>query len=128
MSQEDIDATPSKTYFFGTSILDGKESILAEELENLPADIVNEVIENYKEFIKFFFKLNEKMSFAQYFGIEDNGALAKYEEVLIEDAEQDFATVLGERLKDFQQKDSFEDSLFFYPLSGGIFRLAAFIS
>lgn len=128
MSQEDIDATPSKAYFFGTSILDGKESILAEELENLPADIVNEVIENYKEFIKFFFKLNEKMSFAQYFGIEDNGAFAKYEEVLIEDAEQDFATVLGERLKDFQQKDSFEDSLFFYPLSGGIFRLAAFIS
>lgn len=108
--------------------MDGKESILAEELENLPADIVNEVIENYKEFIKFFFKLNEKMSFAQYFGIEDNGAFAKYEEVLIEDAEQDFATVLGERLKDFQQKDSFEDSLFFYPLSGGIFRLAAFIS
>mgnify|MGYP006805757901 CR=1 FL=1 len=71
---------------------------------------------------------NEKMSFAQYFGIEDNGAFTRYEEVLTEDAEQDFATVLVERLKDFQQKDSFEDSLFFYPLSGGIFRLAAFIS
>lgn len=128
MSKTDIEATPSKSYFFGTSILDNKETILAEELKDLPNDIVKEVIDNYKQFIKFFFKLNKKMSFAQYFGIEDNGTFIKYEQILTEDAEQDFATVLYERLKDFQNADSFEDSLFFYPLSGGIFRLAAFIS
>ena len=128
MGAADIASAPSKAYFFGSSILDGEDIILAEELKRLNQSDVKEVIDNYKDFIKFFFNLNKKMSFAQYFGIEDNGSFGKFAEILIQDAEQDFATVLEERLKDFQDSDSFEDSLFFYPLSGGIFRLAAYIS
>lgn len=128
MTATDIASTPSKAYFFGSSLLDSKDYILAEELREIDSLFVKEVIDNYKEFVKFFFNLNKKMSFAQYFGIEDNGLFEKFEEILIEDAEQDFATVLEERLKDFQDSDSFEDTLFFYPLSGGMFRLAAYIS
>ena len=128
MNQADIDTTPVKSYYFGSSIFDKKNNISAGELRELDNKTIKEVIKGYEDFIKFFFNLNKKMSFAQYFGIEDNGSFEKFEKVLVGDAEQDFATVLEERLKDFQEADPFEDSLFFYPLSGGLFRLAAFIS
>lgn len=128
MTAKDIESTPSKAYFFGASELDRKNNMTAEELRTLQPTVIREVIDNYKEFVHFFFNLNKKMSFAQYFGIEDNGSFEKLAQILTDDAEQDFATVLEERLKDFQDSDSFEDSLFFYPLSGGIFRLAAYIS
>lgn len=128
MSQADIEATPVKSYFFGSSIFDKRNNISAGELKELDDEVREEVIKGYKDFIQFFFNLNKKMSYAQYFGIEDNGSFEQFEKVLVGDAEQDFATVLEERLKDFQDADPFEDSLFFYPLSGGLFRLAAFIS
>ena len=57
-----------------------------------------------------------------------NGVFKRFESVLTEFADQDFSTVLEERLKDFEDSDGFEDSLFFYPLTGGIFRLAQYIS
>ena len=128
MTAGDIDINPTKAYFFGTATLDSKETIRAEELKEINSTVVQEVVANYNEFIRFFFALNKRMSFAQYFGIEDNGSFNKFAAILTENAEQDFATVLEERLKDFQDADSFEDSLFFYPLAGGIFRLAAYIS
>ena len=127
MTEDDIDETPKKAYFYGSEKLDSHESVLASEL-NSPDELVGEIVNNYKSFIKFFFDLNKSFSYAQYFGIEDNGSFEKYSKVLTEYAEQDFATVLEERMKDFQESDSFEDSLFFYPLSGGLFRLAAYIS
>ena len=128
MSEEDIAATPVQSYYFGSSIFDERNNISAGELKEVEEKVRKEVIEGYEDFIKFFFNLNNKMSFAQYFGTEGSGSFKKYEEVLTSDAEQDFATVLEERLKDFQDSDPFEDSLFFYPLWGGIFRLAAYIS
>ena len=127
MTEADIDDTPRKAYFYGATKLDSIESILASDLNN-PDIFVDEIVNNYKSFVKFFFGINRKFSFAQYFGIEDNGSFERYYNVLTEYAEQDFATVLEERMKDFQESDSFEDSLFFYPLSGGLFRLAAYIS
>ena len=128
MTKADIDNTPEKQFYFGTSILDNRDEISAGDIQGLVRDILPDVVANYKRFIEFFFSLNSKMSFAQYFGIEDNGLFKQYEDVLLEYADQDFTTVLEERLKDFQETDSFEDSMFFYPLSGGIFRLAQFIS
>lgn len=127
MSQTNIDETPSKEYYFGSKSLDAKNVIYASEL-NSSNTYSEEVLENYKEFIKFFFSLNKEFSFARYFGIEDNGAFDSYAKVLQDFAEQDFKTVLEERINDFQESDPFEDSLFFYPIIGGLFRLAAFIS
>ena len=128
MTKADIDNTPGKQFYFGTAILDDRDEISAGNIQGLASEILPDVIANYERFIKFFFSLNSKMSFAQYFGIEDNGLFKQYEEVLLEYADQDFTTVLEERLKDFQETDNFEDSMFFYPLSGGIFRLAKYIS
>lgn len=127
MSEDDIDQTPKKEYYYGSTKLDSMESFPASEL-NDSDEYAKEIVNNYKIFIDFFFDLNKKFSFAQHFGIEDNGAFDKYTKILTDYAEQDFATVLEERKKDFQDTDDFEDSLFFYPLSGGLFRLAAYIA
>lgn len=128
MSDADIEETPEKRYYFGASLVDDKDVIKRGELESISSQVMDEVVKNYKQFIQFFFKLNDKVSFAKYFGIEDNGSFKKFAKVLTEFAEQDFSTVLEERMKDFQETDDFEDSMFFYPLHGGIFRLAQFIS
>ena len=128
MTQEDINVEPSKEYFFGSSSLDSKKTIKAQEGELSAENVVKEVLNLYSSFINFFFKLNESVSFAQYFGIEDNGSFEEYKRILTEHAEEDFATVLEDRLTDFQDTDDFEDSLFFYPLCGGIFRLAQYIA
>ena len=128
MAKADIDNTPEKQFYFGISVLDDRDEISAGDIQGLVKEILPDVVANYERFIKFFFSLNSKISFAQYFGIEDNGLFKQYEDILLEYADQDFTTVLEERLKDFQETDSFEDSMFFYPLSGGIFRLAQFIS
>lgn len=129
MSQIDIDSTPGKQYYFGAAILDDDNNLIrTEALRQMSKDLMNQVVSGYKEFIKFFFSLNKEFSFAQYFGIEDNGVFKRFESVLTEFADQDFSTVLEERLKDFEDSDGFEDSLFFYPLTGGIFRLAQYIS
>ena len=128
MSKSDIDAAPSKQYYFGTDILDNQESFKAGALKNITPQLMQQVVNNYKTFIKFFFALDRKMSFSKHFGIKDDGLFEEFEQVLVEYADQDFTTVLEERLNDFQENDDFEDSLFFYPLSGGIFRLAQYIS
>lgn len=128
MSREDIETTPSKQYYFGTNILDEQEKFNAGMLKEIIPQLMPQVVSNYKKFIKFFFALDTRMSFAQYFGIKDDGLFKDFEQVLTEYADQDFTTVLEERLNDFQENDDFEDSLFFYPLSGGIFRLAQYIS
>lgn len=128
MTNDDIEATPSKQFYFGSPILDDKDFITASEVGELSDSVLKELVENYNEFINFFFNLSEKMSFAEFFGIEDNGSFEKYKEVLTDYAEQDCKTVLDERLKDFQDNDNFEDSIFFYPISGGIARLAKYIS
>ena len=128
MTFADINIEPSKEYFFGSSSLDDKNKINAQEGILSAGNVVKEVLTLYSSFIEFFFKLNESVSFAQYFGIEDNGSFEEYKKILTEHAEEDFATVLEDRLKDFQETDDFEDSLFFYPLCGGIFRLAQYIA
>lgn len=128
MSAEEIAVTPSKEYFYGAESLDNELKIFANE-ENLSKKlVVEEVLDSYYKFIDFFFELNNDVSYSQYFGIEDNGNFNDYKRILKEHAEEDFATVLEDRLKDFQEADVFEDSLFFYPLCGGIFRLAQYIA
>lgn len=128
MTSSEIAVEPSKEYFFGAASLDQKTSIHAEENILAAEGVVKEILESYHNFIEFFFDLNKEISFAQYFGIEDNGQFEEYKEILKSHAEEDFATVLEDRLKDFQDTDNFEDSLFFYPLCGGIFRLAQYIA
>lgn len=129
MNQTDIDSIPGKQYYFGASILDDENNLIrTEAVRHMSTDIMTQVVSGYKEFVKFFFSLNKEFSFAQYFGIEDNGVFKRFESELTKYADEDFSTVLEERLKDFEDADGFEDSLFFYPLNGGIFRLAQYIS
>lgn len=128
MPKADTSLTPDKQYYFGTDILDSVDNITAGALRDKVPQLMEQVVKNYKEFIRFFFSLDNKMSFAKYFGIEDNGLFEEFKTVLLEYADQDFTTVLEDRLNDFQDNEDFEDSMFFYPLSGGIFRLAQFIS
>lgn len=94
-------------------------------------DIVEkEVINEYTNFIDFFFSMNDNKAcrFYDKFGIE-NSDFATYKTILTEYAAEDLNTVIDARRKELKEDDSeINDSLFFYPLSGGINRLSNYIA
>ena len=102
----------------------------SKEFSQITAEVEGEVIKSYKDFISFFFSMEKygDFKFNNLFGI-DNRNFTEYKRILTENAEEDLSTVLETRKKELKEKDSeINDSLFFYPLSGGINRLAYYIS
>ena len=89
-----------------------------------------EVLDDYLRFVEFFFHLNDKYSFAKYFGVANEREFADFRNILTEKAEQDFNKVLAARRDDMEGEENPEinDSLFFIPLTGGISRLAYHIA
>ncbi len=71
---------------------------------------------------------NKACRFYDKFGIE-NSDFATYKTILTEYAAEDLNTVIDARRKELKEDDSeINDSLFFYPLSGGINRLSNYIA
>lgn len=97
---------------------------------NISDVVESEVIESYNKFIDFFFSMNniKECKFYDNFGIE-NSNFNKYKDILKEYAAEDLSTVLEARKKELKDDDSeINDSLFFYPLFGGINRLSNYIA
>jgi hypothetical protein len=126
-SDTDIDVSELKFNFNGSSSLDRLDTSSYDDVDNV---VKNDVISFYNDFINYFFALNAKLSFADYFGIDTQKSFSKYKEVLMEKASQDFSTVLSSRRENLAGQDhpDLNDSLFFFPLTGGINRLAYYIA
>ena len=89
-----------------------------------------EVLKAYLDFVDYFFRLNEKFSFAKYFGVSNEREFKQFRTVLTEKAEQDFNKAMESRADEMADEENPEikDSLFFIPLTGGISRLADHIA
>lgn len=90
---------------------------------------VSEVVDFYERFIDYFFGLNARFSFEKNFGIDTQKSFADYRNLLLEHAHEDTAAMLEKRKSESNDPETeLEDSMFFFPLAGGLNRLAAFIS
>ena len=79
--------------------------------------------------MNYFFDLNSKFSFEKKFGINTQRNFDQYKEILLEHAPEDLASVLDLRKTERNDPDAeLEDSLFFFPLAGGLNRLSYYIS
>ena len=98
-------------------------------LRNVDAKAASEVMRFYEGFVNYFFALNAKFSFEKKFGIQTQKDFARYKEILLEHAQEDLAAVIDLRRTEHDDPDAeLEDSLFFFPMAGGINRLTAFIA
>lgn len=98
-------------------------------LKDVDAAAIKEVITFYNKFIEYFFELNSKFSFEKKFGINTQRNFDDYKEILLEHAQEDLASVLDVRRAERNDPDAeLEDSTFFFPLAGGLNRLAYYIS
>ena len=103
----------------------GKQHFLRDVNEVAAA----EVMDYYHKFIDYFFSLNAKFSFEKKFGIQTQKDFETYKKILLEHAREDLAAVLDVRRSEHDDPDAeLEDSLFFFPLAGGLNRLTAFIA
>lgn len=98
-------------------------------LRDVDESASEEVMQFYHKFIEYFFSLNAKFSFEKKFGIQTQKDFEKYKEILLEHAREDLAAVLDVRRSEHDDPDAeLEDSLFFYPMAGGLNRLSSFIA
>ncbi len=90
----------------------------------------DEVLAGYGAFVDYFFSLNQKYSFAKYFGVSNEREFSLFRTILTEKAEQDFNKAIEARRDSMTDEENPElkDSLFFIPLTGGISRLALHIA
>lgn len=129
MINEDFEInTPQLKYnISGSKTFDSGNKVFGRVNET----VMREVQQSYIEFVNFFFKLDGKKGFRykDAFGL-DSQNFSKYRQELLEHADEDIASVLDARLKEANNDSNAEvdDSLFFFPLAGGINRLAYFIS
>lgn len=98
-------------------------------LRDIDQTVMSEVMDFYNKFISYFFSLNGRYSFEKKFGIKTQKDFPKYRELLLEHAQEDLAAVLDVRREERNDPDAeLEDSLFFFPLAGGLNRLTSFIA
>lgn len=113
-----------KTVLLGTS-----EDILIPETpknyKNLNASVENSIVEEYENFIDWVFNLNKELSFKNYFGINPSH-LDTYRMFLKENVLDDLKSGIAEKMKelDGDHEVNLEETLFFYPLIGGLNNLA----
>ena len=99
------------------------------KVRDVDAEAIGEVLNFYKKFVNYFFDLNSKFSFEKKFGINTQRNFDQYKEILLEHAPEDLASVLDLRKTERNDPDAeLEDSLFFFPLAGGLNRLSYYIS
>jgi len=83
------------------------------------------VIREYNNFLDLFFSLNTDFNFTNNFGVNPL-QLEKCKEILTEDAMEFLKSGIENKLKDLNGNENIdlEETLFFYPLIGGLNRLA----
>ncbi len=110
-------------------LLGSKEEILipntSKSYNQIDSRIENDVIEEYNNFVDWFFSLNKELSFKNNFGINQTH-LEAYKECLKENALDNLKIALQEKKKELKGDldENIEETLFFYPLIGGINHLA----
>lgn len=110
-------------------LLGSKEEILipntSKSYNQIDSKIENDVIEEYNNFIDWFFTLNKELSFKNNFGINQTH-LEAYKECLKENALDNLKIALQEKKKELKGDldENIDETLFFYPLIGGINHLA----
>ena len=110
-------------------LLGSTEEILiphtSKSYNQIDSKIENDVVEEYNNFIDWFFSLNKELSFKNNFGINQSH-LEAYKECLKENALDNLKIALQEKKKELKGDldENIEETLFFYPLIGGINHLA----
>lgn len=128
-----LEATPDDANVNVSNIqfnVSGSHSFDSSEktFNNLTEDVENEILISYKNFIRLFISIDKKFKYRDNFGI-DNSSLQVYGNVLMEYADEDLTNMIKSRRDESMQSDAeISDSLFFYPLAGGINRLAYYIA
>ena len=128
MRPEDvIDDTEELCYCFeASSKLEGKQHI---RLRDVDEQAIDQGVNFYEKFVDYFFSLNRKYSFEKKFGINTQRSFPDYRNILLEHAHEDLAAVLDARKTERQDPGAeLEDSIFFFPLAGGLNRLSYYIS
>lgn len=130
MTQDDVvnDVRSIETLFTGSPRLDAVEGGL--KFGMIDDDVKADVLQSYRDYISYFFSLNSKYSFSNYFGITNQKDFEHYREVLTRKASEDLGSVIDARRKEAsgEQDPALDDSLFAFPLWGGINRLAECIA
>lgn len=113
-----------KTVLLGTveDLLIQNTSKTYKELNH---DIENSIVQEYENFIDFIFNINKELSFKNYFGINPSH-LETYRTFLKENALDDLKSGIEEKKKELEGDldIDLEETLFFYPLIGGLNNLA----
>ena len=128
MKSEDVidDAEDLCYCFAGSSKLEGLHHARLRDVDNV---VINQGVSFYETFIEYFFGLNSKYSFEKKFGINTQRSFPEYKRILLEHAHEDLAAVLDARKAERNDPDAeLEDSIFFFPLAGGLNRLSYYIS
>lgn len=128
MKPEDVvgDAEELRYCFAASSKI---ESLHHARLRDVDEVAINQGVSFYEEFIDYFFGLNSKYSFEKKFGINTQRSFPEYKQILLEHAHEDLAAVLDERKAERNDPEAeLEDSIFFFPLAGGLNRLSYYIS
>lgn len=125
MADDVVDDPEELRYCFtGASSIDAHS-----RLQDIDEGAMNQVLSFYHTFIDYFFALNNKYSFEKNFGISTLRSFNDYKHILLEHANEDLAAVLDVRKKEREDPDAeLEDSMFFFPLAGGLNRLSYYIS
>ena len=113
-----------KSVLLGTE----KDVLIPEKNFNyndITSQIEQSIIDEYKVFINWFFNLNTKFSFKDNFGINPVH-LDAYKEFLTENSMDDLKAGLNEKRRELDNDFTvnLEETLFFYPLIGGLNQLA----
>src|SRR5690606_12200825 len=87
--------------------------------------LVDSVVGEYNAFIKLFFDLNAKINFSREFGMNP-GNLETHQNLLQSKAREYLLIGIEQKLEELEEdgQATINESLFFYPLIGGINRLA----
>lgn len=88
-------------------------------------ELLDEVKEEYQNFIELLFSINSEMNFNDYFDIS-TGKIESYKKILVENTMEFLRQGLNERQNELNNNigTPLDESLFFYPLIGGLNKLA----
>ena len=87
--------------------------------------VVSGVVGEVSSFIDFFFALNGRYNYYQYFGIDGKG-FAEYKDILKSRLKSDLIDGIRQKMAEVEGNEevNITETLFFYPLIGAINRLA----
>ena len=129
MKDDDVvDDSDDLRYWYAASETVEKKGVNVR-VSDINETSISEVVDFYKRFVDYFFGLNARFSFEKNFGIDTQKCFEAYRQLLLEHAHEDTAAMLEKRKAERDDPEAeLEDSLFFFPLAGGLNRLAYFIS